>query len=69
MARVYVRELIHQGNIRRIIIKNKKGGIMIEMPLTVGLVGGASAAISDTNSHRKVRIPLQFSANGKLKND
>lgn len=40
----HVRELIHQGNIRRIIIKNKEGGILIEIPLTVGLVGGALAA-------------------------
>jgi hypothetical protein len=39
-----VRELIHQGNIRRIIIKNDDGRILIEIPLTVGVVGGAIAA-------------------------
>lgn len=39
-----VRELIHQGNIRRIIIKNDEGRILIEIPLTVGVVGGAIAA-------------------------
>lgn len=36
-----VRELIHQGNIRRIIVKNEQGNVLIEIPLTVGVVGGA----------------------------
>lgn len=35
-----VRELIHQGNIRRIIVKNEDNHILIEIPLTVGVVGG-----------------------------
>ncbi len=39
-----VRELLHQGNIRRIIVKNEDGRILIEIPLTVGVVGGALAA-------------------------
>lgn len=34
-----LRELLHQGNIRRIIIKNDEGKILIEIPLTVGVVG------------------------------
>ncbi len=34
-----VRELVHEGNIRRIIIKNDKGETLIEIPLTVGVVG------------------------------
>ncbi|BAY11693.1 DUF4342 domain-containing protein [Calothrix sp. NIES-2098] len=38
------KELIHQGNIRRIIIKNQEGGTLIEIPLTVGVVGGAIGA-------------------------
>ncbi len=41
-----VKELIHQSNIRRIIIKNEEGQVLIEIPLTVGVVGGViSAAI------------------------
>jgi Domain of unknown function (DUF4342) len=36
-----VRELIHQGNIRRIIVKNDKGQTLLEIPLTFGLVGAA----------------------------
>lgn len=38
-----VKELIHQGNIRRIIIKNDEGRILVEIPLTVGVVGGVVA--------------------------
>lgn len=36
-----IRELIHQGNIRRIILKNEEGRTLIEIPLTLGLVGAA----------------------------
>ena len=39
-----VRELIHQGNIRRIIIKNEEGRPLIEIPLTIGVVGGVIGA-------------------------
>lgn len=34
-----IKELIHQGNIRRIIVKNEEGKTLIEIPLTLGLVG------------------------------
>ncbi len=36
-----IKELIHQGNIRRIILKNEEGKTLIEIPLTVGVVGVA----------------------------
>ena len=36
-----VRELIHEGNIRRLIIKNEDGRTMFEVPLTIGIVGAA----------------------------
>ncbi|WP_257305246.1 DUF4342 domain-containing protein [Geothrix campi] len=36
-----IKELIHQGNIRRIILKNEDGKTLIEIPLTLGLVGAA----------------------------
>ncbi len=36
-----VKSLIHQGNIRRIILKNEDGKTYFEIPLTVGLVGAA----------------------------
>jgi hypothetical protein len=41
---VKVKELIHEGNIRRIIIKNEEGRVLIEIPLTVGVVGGVLSA-------------------------
>ena len=34
-----VRELVHEGNVRRIVIENEKGQVLIELPLTVGVVG------------------------------
>jgi len=34
-----IKQLIHEGNIRRIIIKDKEGKVLIEFPLTFGVVG------------------------------
>lgn len=34
-----VKELLREGNIRRITIKNEKGDVLIEIPLTLGVVG------------------------------
>jgi hypothetical protein len=34
-----VKELVHEGNIRRIIIKDKNRKTLIELPLTIGVVG------------------------------
>jgi hypothetical protein len=34
-----IKELVHEGNIRRIIIKNEEGKKLIEIPLTIGAVG------------------------------
>lgn len=38
-----IKELIHQGNIRRIIIKDRDGKIVMEFPLTLGVVGAVLA--------------------------
>ena len=40
-----IKELIHEGNIRRIILKDESGKTFLEIPLTVGLVGAALAPI------------------------
>lgn len=32
-------ELIREGNVRRIIVKNEQGQTIMELPLTVGVVG------------------------------
>jgi len=34
-----IKELIQEGNIRRIVIKNEEGKALIDIPLTVGVVG------------------------------
>ena len=38
-----VKELIREGNVRRIIIKDKKGKVLVEFPLTFGVVGAVLA--------------------------
>lgn len=40
-----VKELIKEGNARRIIIKNEKGNSIIEFPLTFGAVGAIVAPV------------------------
>lgn len=37
-----VTELIEQGNIRRLIIRNQEGRTLLEIPLTVGAVAGGA---------------------------
>ena len=34
-----IKKILHQGNVRRIIVKNDRGETMIEIPLTIGVVG------------------------------
>ncbi len=34
-----IKELVHEGNIRRITIKDESGQTLIEIPLTLGVVG------------------------------
>jgi len=34
-----IKKLVHEGNIRKIIIKDKDGKVLIEFPLTIGVVG------------------------------
>jgi hypothetical protein len=36
-----VREIIHEGNIRKISIKTEGGNTLLEFPLTIGVVGVA----------------------------
>jgi len=34
-----IKEILHEGNIRRITIQNEDGNTLIEIPLTIGVVG------------------------------
>lgn len=36
-----VKELVREGNVRRVRIKNEEGRVLLEFPLTVGVVGVA----------------------------
>lgn len=40
-----IKELIKEGNVRRIIIKNEKGDSLMEIPLTFALVGAVLAPV------------------------
>ena len=40
-----VKELFHEGNVRRIIIKNEHGYTFIEIPVTVAAVAAVAAPI------------------------
>jgi len=38
-----VREIIREGNVNRIVVRNEKGDTLIEFPMTVGVVGALLA--------------------------
>lgn len=38
-----IKKLLHEGNIRRIIIKDKDGKTLLEIPVTLGVVGALIA--------------------------
>ena len=40
-----IRELIHEGNVRRIIIKDEQGHTFLEIPLTVAAIGVVAAPV------------------------
>lgn len=40
-----VKALIHEGNVRRIIIKNEQGHTFVEIPVTVAAVGAVFAPV------------------------
>ena len=40
-----VKELIKEGNVRRIIISDKDGKTLVELPLTIGVIGAVAAPV------------------------
>jgi hypothetical protein len=40
-----VKQLVHEGNVRRIIIKDSTGRTVMEVPVTVGVVGALVAPV------------------------
>ena len=58
-----VKELVREGNVRRVIIENEEGETLIEIPLTLGVVGAvllpvwaAVGAIAAMVTKCKIRI-------------
>jgi hypothetical protein len=40
-----VRELLEEGNVRRLILRNQDGRTLIEIPLTIGVVAGGALLV------------------------
>lgn len=36
-----LKELIHEGNVRRVVLKNPDGRVLFDMPLNAGIAGAA----------------------------
>jgi len=58
-----VKQLIHEGNVRRLIIKDETGKVYLEIPVTVGVIGvllapmlAAVGAIAAMVAHLKIEV-------------
>jgi phage-related minor tail protein len=40
-----VKQIIHEGNVNRIIIKNEEGHTYLEIPVTIGVIGAILAPV------------------------
>ena len=40
-----VKKLVKEGNVRRILIKDKDGKTLVELPLTIGVIGAVVAPV------------------------
>lgn len=40
-----MKDIVHEGNVRRIIIKDDKGSPYLEIPLSIGVVGALVAPV------------------------
>ena len=70
-----VKELVHEGNVRRIIIKDAEGKTVTEVPVTLGVVGlmvapawaaiGAVAALAADYSIEVEREPSETAQPGQ----
>ena len=40
-----IKEILHEGNVNRIIIKNEEGKTYMEIPVTIGVLGAVFAPI------------------------
>jgi len=40
-----IKDILHEGNVRRIVIKNDEDRTLLEIPLTIGVVGAVLAPV------------------------
>jgi hypothetical protein len=38
-----IRQLLHEGNVTRVIVKDERGKVLLEIPATVGVIGAVIA--------------------------
>lgn len=64
-----VKELLHEGNVRRILVKNAEGQTVMELPLTFGILGAVAApmlaavgAIAGAAAHWKLEVERRQTA-------
>lgn len=41
-----VKQLVAKGNVRRVIVRNEEGDVLMEIPLTAGVVVGGALALA-----------------------
>jgi hypothetical protein len=58
-----IKELLHEGNVRKLIIKDEDGKVYLEIPVTLGLVGAflaptvaAVGALAAMVAHLKIEV-------------
>ncbi|MEI7981049.1 MAG: DUF4342 domain-containing protein [Bacteroidota bacterium] len=58
-----VKQLIHEGNVRRLIIKDEDGKVYLEIPVTFGVIGAfiapmlaAVGAVAAMVAHLKIEV-------------
>ena len=63
-----VKQLIAEGNVRRIIIRNKDGKSIVELPMTIGLVGAVLAPPLSRTPRTRIQVTaIVMSRAGMLK--
>jgi len=40
-----IKDVIHEGNVRRVIIKNNEGKVFLEIPVNIGIIGALFAPV------------------------
>lgn len=40
-----IKELVNEGNVRRIVLKRENGEVLFELPMTAGVVAGGAVAL------------------------